>query len=955
MADIHGKPTVFISYSHKDEAWKDRFKPHLKMLEQLDQLVIWDDRKIDAGDTWYPELKEAMDSASVAVCLISPDYLSSDFCVKEEVPYLLEKREEGALSVIPILIRPCYYKAVSWLKAIQMLPDDDKSVSANYKDDWDTPFEKAAELIFKKLYPPILKQVSTGSISVSRAGVSPVSRGISRIGIEQKITEIIIGPAVKVDIDRLPVTGAELFGRQKELELLDNAWNEGKLNAVSFVAWGGVGKSTLINKWLETMKVDNYRGAQRVFGWSFYSQGTSEKATSADLFIKDALEWFGDQNPNEGSPWDKGQRLADLVKKEKTLLILDGIEPLQAAHDFENGKIKDPALSVLLGELFKENPGLLIITTREDIPELNVDGVAAIQKNLEQISPEAGRALFRTAGVRGTDKELEDASVALGNQALALRLLGSFLYGEEGHAISHAAKIPLCENIPLNEGRHPRRVIAAFENRFGNGPEVEFLRILGLFDRPAEEGAIKALLSGKTISNLTKNLRKLSSEGQKDLLTNLRDLNLIAKASRHDGGKIDSHPLLREHFGEQLKTTYPNAWREGNSRLYEYFKTQAPELPETIEEMMPLFYAIAHGCAAGKHQEVYDEIHRKRIRRGNYFIADRLGAIGYDLACLSYFFDVLWHTPSAALTGATKALLLNLAGAYLSSIGRHREAIEPLNAALDWAIAQKKWNNAVAASTNILESILSLGATERAVDHAIEGVLFADKSESIFDKIVSRSAYAHALHQTGCLSEAERIFIEAEEIQRKYQPDCPYLYAGQGFHFCSLLLEKGNYDEVLKRAGKSLELTSQGDAPIVNIALDNLSLGRGYLHKVLHERLLDYSEAVRNLNGAIEGLRKAGQQSYLVLGLLARAELYRITKAFSKARHDLDEAMTIATRGGMGLHKADCHLEYARLYLAEGDKEKAKEHLSIAKKMIGEMGYHRRDKDVKEIEEILSL
>ena len=56
---------------------------------------------------------------------------------------------------------------------------------------------------------------------------------------------------------------------------------------------------------------------------------------------------------------------------------------------------------------------------------------------------------------------------------------------------------------------------------------------------------------------------------------------------------------------------------------------------------------------------------------------------------------------------------------------------------------------------------------------------------------------------------------------------------------------------------------------------------------------------------------------------------------------------TIATRGGMKLYEADCHLEYARLYLAEGDKEKAKEHLSTAKKMIEEMGYHRRDIDIE--------
>lgn len=85
-------------------------------------------------------------------------------------------------------------------------------------------------------------------------------------------------------------------------------------------------------------------------------------------------------------------------------------------------------------------------------------------------------------------------------------------------------------------------------------------------------------------------------------------------------------------------------------------------------------------------------------------------------------------------------------------------------------------------------------------------------------------------------------------------------------------------------------------------------------------------------------------------GLLARAEVYRVTGALDKAQKDLDEVFTIATRGGMGLHLADCHLEYARLYLAKGDKAKAREHWEIAKKMIEEMGYHRRDKEVQELD-----
>ena len=83
---------------------------------------------------------------------------------------------------------------------------------------------------------------------------------------------------------------------------------------------------------------------------------------------------------------------------------------------------------------------------------------------------------------------------------------------------------------------------------------------------------------------------------------------------------------------------------------------------------------------------------------------------------------------------------------------------------------------------------------------------------------------------------------------------------------------------------------------------------------------------------------------------MARAELHRVRRDIPKAQHDLDEAMRIVERGAMRLYKADCHLEYARLYLATDKKEDARINLETAKEMIGEMGYHRRDGDIMEIE-----
>ncbi|MBA2592626.1 MAG: toll/interleukin-1 receptor domain-containing protein [Gammaproteobacteria bacterium] len=65
---------VFISYSHRDELWKDKLLPHLKTLEQAGMgMVVWHDRQIDAGEKWHPAIQEpSTDFAPLARCITSP-------------------------------------------------------------------------------------------------------------------------------------------------------------------------------------------------------------------------------------------------------------------------------------------------------------------------------------------------------------------------------------------------------------------------------------------------------------------------------------------------------------------------------------------------------------------------------------------------------------------------------------------------------------------------------------------------------------------------------------------------------------------------------------------------------------------------------------------------------------------------------------------------------------------
>jgi hypothetical protein len=171
------------------------------------------------------------------------------------------------------------------------------------------------------------------------------------------------------------------------------------------------------------MAVEQYRSAQLVFGWSFYRQGTSGGSSSADEFLDAALTWFGDPEPRLGTDWEKGERLAKLVAHRRTLLVLDGLEPLQNPPGSQEGRLREPSLQALLRELAAFNAGLCVITTRMPVADIaDHEGTSALRRDLEQLSSDAGAKLLRAHGVKGEEVELRSAS-----HCLALTLLGSYL------------------------------------------------------------------------------------------------------------------------------------------------------------------------------------------------------------------------------------------------------------------------------------------------------------------------------------------------------------------------------------------------------------------------------------------------------------------------------------------------------------------------------------------------
>jgi hypothetical protein len=157
----------------------------------------------------------------------------------------------------------------------------------------------------------------------------------------------------------------------------------------------------------------------------------------------------------------------------------------------------------------------------------------------------------------------------------------------------------------------------SYQSWFGEGPELSVLRMLDLFDRPADERAIKTLLKPPAIPGLTESLTDLSPSEWRTITAKLRRARLLARDDPDNRRDLDTHPLVREYFGEQLRSQRTEAWKECNRRLFHYYRTLPPQLPDSLTEMEPLFLAVICGCHAGFFREALHDVYIPRIQRGN--------------------------------------------------------------------------------------------------------------------------------------------------------------------------------------------------------------------------------------------------------------------------------------------------------------------------------------------------
>lgn len=137
-ASMREEPTpvkAFISYSHKDMDYLQALRATLSPLVRLDKLRLWDDHAIDAGDIWHETIARELGEADLVLCLVSADFIHSDFCYARELAAALEFHDKGEKTVVPIRLRQCDWDDLPFAK-LQGLPGTWISAAADKDAAW---------------------------------------------------------------------------------------------------------------------------------------------------------------------------------------------------------------------------------------------------------------------------------------------------------------------------------------------------------------------------------------------------------------------------------------------------------------------------------------------------------------------------------------------------------------------------------------------------------------------------------------------------------------------------------------------------------------------------------------------------------------------------------------------------------------------------------------------------
>jgi hypothetical protein len=256
-------PTVIISHSLKDEAWKNRLAGRLSVLEREGHLATWNDGLIRDSVGRPAQLEEAMAGARAVVCLLSPGFLASDLARGRTLAALMARRQRQGVAVMPVIVHPCSWQKLHWLGAVRARPLNGTTLG-------ELPPDQAEEE---------LSQVAAEILEFFSRDPFPGSLEL-RIAVARQRADRVFTPGGPV-LDR-----RWLYGRDELLDRIAGLRREGGARIVLYGP-AGSGKSSLL-------KIAAAAQIDPVFFWSARAGNTFA------MIARAMLEKLAAEGPSAG-------------------------------------------------------------------------------------------------------------------------------------------------------------------------------------------------------------------------------------------------------------------------------------------------------------------------------------------------------------------------------------------------------------------------------------------------------------------------------------------------------------------------------------------------------------------------------------------------------------------------------------------------------------------------------
>ncbi len=312
---------VFISYSHKDEEFKNSLTEHLSGLVRSGAISEWNDRKIVPGTDWSHEINENLKNSDLILFLISSSFLSSDYCVNIEAETALSMHNSGEAQLIPIVIR-----AVEWsdspLSKLQGLPKDAKPVASPNNDEAWVDVIQGIKRHISEFHPKAnesIKLVKEGIISPSESilewlddtEITLTHRKVDRI----RLSDIYTIPDVEIDDDS-----------RKELRIYRSACSlPDKFERFLVFGEEQQGKTSLLKHYYKSFLTQSKT--------PLILEGSKVKDANPEVIIKKELA-----RQYEGLPYE------DFMASQEKIIIIDNIDDIGLNRKYRDKFISDICL-----------------------------------------------------------------------------------------------------------------------------------------------------------------------------------------------------------------------------------------------------------------------------------------------------------------------------------------------------------------------------------------------------------------------------------------------------------------------------------------------------------------------------------------------------------------------------------------------------------------------------------